>query len=596
MVELRRRAEEYKTRAEGVHFPPYHLSRHQHHDTTSSETTSTVSSAEEHTESELSSPSSSSSGSSVPADEDHNMNSNQEQLHSIRNPQLRGKEKTQLFAKPPAPFTSGHGVGVDSGHHKMMVEDVEENWDSETLTDDRSSQGGGHSSSTPQANLPPPTSQETSHAELRSKSIPRPNVFNRGDGEIEGRVPTPELRKSSPNQQSRHHLDITTPSGGGLLISPAKPMVVGGDKSVANSVALPYPPTSPKYRRDMKSKVPIFPSPQREVHNDGVKMAASPTVHGGDEEAGQPQTASVDLGPRSVPSSNSPYHAHCVPHPPPIPHSSHTHNLAQTRSSHPHTSHHTSQPHTTTSAAQPVTTKPSLSGPVRKLLFDSHTKHPSQHRTRPLKHTTQPSSSSQHRLRGKQTSLTTAKSSHSNMQSCETCGAHLRSSSILGGGVGVSSLGVGHSSRMRTAPPTNLSKLHEHHKKASGSGTSALQASRQQSQLKLHEIRSKLASHSTDSRHHSSGHLYHTAPPSSDRQHLPDSGLGSSNREQRGGLRSDILGHSNRGGMGQRAQDVDELSLSSLSLSSCSVASDMLRKAQERRDRFWTQSSRITAS
>ena len=36
-------------------------------------------------------------------------------------------------------------------------------------------------------------------------------------------------------------------------------------------------------------------------------------------------------------------------------------------------------------------------------------------------------------------------------------------------------------------------------------------------------------------------------------------------------------------------RDIDECSLSSVSLSNCSVASDLLRRAQERRDHFWTQ-------
>ena len=38
-----------------------------------------------------------------------------------------------------------------------------------------------------------------------------------------------------------------------------------------------------------------------------------------------------------------------------------------------------------------------------------------------------------------------------------------------------------------------------------------------------------------------------------------------------------------------RVRDSDEISLASLSLSSCSIASDVLRKARDRRDHFWTQ-------
>ena len=43
-------------------------------------------------------------------------------------------------------------------------------------------------------------------------------------------------------------------------------------------------------------------------------------------------------------------------------------------------------------------------------------------------------------------------------------------------------------------------------------------------------------------------------------------------------------------------QEPDTLSLSTLSLSSCSVASDLLKKAQERRERFWTQPLSHTSS
>ena len=42
--------------------------------------------------------------------------------------------------------------------------------------------------------------------------------------------------------------------------------------------------------------------------------------------------------------------------------------------------------------------------------------------------------------------------------------------------------------------------------------------------------------------------------------------------------------------------EMDELSLSSLSLSSCSVALDVPQKARERKERFWTQPTHITSS
>ena len=171
------------------------------------------------------------------------------------------------------------------------------------------------------------------------------------------------------------------------------------------------------------------------------------------------------------------------------------------------------------------------------------------------------SSSSQYKSHTKTSALSAVKSSHSNVKSCETCG-------------GVGALGVGHCGSM--ALPTNLSQIHSDR-------TSALQASRQQSQLKVNEIRSKLASHTIDPPW--------AAPTNMDDYQLPDSGLGSSNRGREGGQRLNGLG-----ACGRRARDVDELSLLSLSLSSCSVASDVLQKARERKDRFWMQPSHVTAS
>ena len=104
----------------------------------------------------------------------------------------------------------------------------------------------------------------------------------------------------------------------------------------------------------------------------------------------------------------------------------------------------------------------------------------------------------------------------------------------------MSALGAGRFGRM--APPTNLSQIHSDR-------ASTLQASRQQSQLKVDQIRSKLASHSIDPQ---------VAPTDlDDYQPQPDSGLGSSNRGREGGQKLNGLGAG-----GRRGRDVDELSLS----------------------------------
>ena len=327
LVELRQRADEYRTRSQRVHFPPYHISGH-HHDVdrdSSVATLSTTSPSDDQTETEISSPTSDSAG----GDFDHqNVRSSQNQGPvGAGRPQVRGKKpplKTQLFTKAAAPLAkgvSGEDVRIGDGHPRMKIEDVEDSWDSETLTEDgSSSQDGGkfHSSTPPQAGHLKTRGVELSKFKMptadveRLKSIPRPDAFTVRVGEIEGRVPTPELRKSIPGQQSRHHLDTTTPSGGGLLISPTKPEV-GGDRGVAKPVELPYPPLSPKYRRDMRSNVPIYPPPPLEVGNGRQKVPA-PVVSSTTNEAPS-HSVSDNLGPRNVPaSSGSPYHAHPTYH------------------------------------------------------------------------------------------------------------------------------------------------------------------------------------------------------------------------------------------------------------------------------------------
>ena len=259
---------------------------------------------------------------------------------------------------------------------------------------------------------------------------------------------------------------------------------------MAKPVELPYPPLSPKYRRDMRSKAPIYPPPPLEVGN-GCQKGDIPVVTSTTNEV-PPHSFSENLGPQSVPaSSGSPYHAHCVPRPPNIPPSKPTHNLTHislSHPSHPHKPHHhqaSQQAHVksaATSVAQPRASaklQTSYSGPVRKLLFESHSKRPSsqQHCAQQSQHVTKKSSSNgSSSLYRSHTKTTASKSSHSNVKSCETCGLHLRLPAVLGGGVGA--LGAGHS---RKAPPTNLSWLHSDR-------DNALQAYRQQSQLKLNEI------------------------------------------------------------------------------------------------------------
>ena len=529
----------------------------------------TSSSEGEQTPTEISSAPSSESARDTPRDFDD------QTVHSSwgeRPSHVQGRQPHQrplVFTKTTAP--SGRMV-IGDRHARVKIEDVEESLDSGTLSDDEGSSEDVNTGIPPHhGHLKTKSAKvskfkEPASAEIpQSKSRPRPNAFVVENVEIEGRVPTPELRKSLPGQQGRHHLDTTTPSGGGILISPTKP-----DVGVVKSVELPHSSVSPKCRRDMRTIPPEVGKGRQD------KAAPSAAIH-------KPRSVTGSLGPQSVrPPSDSLYQLH----PPTLPHSRPTHSVTHAPPSHPPYSHHhthKSRPHHQSSlqqahkatGVQPKGPSGKLqsefSGPVRKLLFESHSKQPaSQLLTQHVPKKTLSSSAKYKTQTAKMSNLSAAKSSHSNVKSCETCGSHLRSPAVLGGGV--CALGAGASRRV--APPTNLSQMHSDR-------ATAMQASRQQSQIKLNEIRSKLASHEIINPHKEAPGDYQQA----------DSGLGSSNRGRGGGQQS-----SGPVGNGKRARDVEELSLSSLSLSSCSVASDVLQKARERRDRFWTQPTHITAS
>lgn len=103
-------------------------------------------------------------------------------------------------------------------------------------------------------------------------------------GEVKGRVPTPVLRKSA--SPTRHHLDLTTPSGDGLLIP-----------------STTYPRHSPKFRRDMRASAPVNPLPDETVDRY-IRDA---------REAKKPAREKVSSVPKHIPASSSPHHAHCVP-------------------------------------------------------------------------------------------------------------------------------------------------------------------------------------------------------------------------------------------------------------------------------------------
>ena len=111
---------------------------------------------------------------------------------------------------------------------------------------------------------------------------------------ILGRVPTPTLSETSSADQFRirHHLDRTTPSVNGILIP------VTEDHA-------PFPTISPKFRRDMLSTAPIYPAPSCDRILEQLV-----------EEEARERASSVPVDPsvpRPVRASISPYHQNCTP-------------------------------------------------------------------------------------------------------------------------------------------------------------------------------------------------------------------------------------------------------------------------------------------
>ena len=309
-----------------------------------------------------------------------------------------------------------------------------------------------------------------------------------------GRVPTPILQEESDERPHyRHHLNRTTPSDGGLLVSPVK---------------LPYLSSSPKYRKDMRSCAPILPSPRQESHP--LKQHLSSSEQQQPRPNQDPKIRSSKLSPLRPATSG-------VSKP-----TSHGGRTLLTYSPPPRGHSHS------------VGSK-SRSGAFRKLTFDS----------RDPAHA--------HHKRDLQASHGRRQAA-SSFQSCETCGSMLKSSTLAAGSINPSAArGLQSKGKDHLKPPSVRAPL------------AATVASSQPAHGS--SLRSRPSQHSVP---HTVGAHSRSSPKLADFR------------------RPAAL-------LGQPDRDVDELSLSSLSLSSCSVASEVLRRAQNRRDNFWMQ-PRMTAT
>ena len=464
LVELRERATRYKKRAEGVnirHLLP--LTRADlNYRSDSPSTTLTPS------QTTPSSPTPSDSVSCTYSNCHHHIKGDPKQfsMHPFASPALN---------KPVGDPTSG----------SMEVQDIEEEKSEELL----------------QASPPPP------------KTKPHPPVVTQPApleaDDQSGRVQTPIIQKSFSDYR-RHHLDRTTPVAGGLFISPQK-------KQPAE-VILPYPPHSPKYRRDMRSSAPISPAPKN-TKDESVHVQVSFSQSSGSSSSSI-EADPTTKQPLSVPTSSSPYHTRCVPRNRP------------------------------------------KSDSVRKLDFKQSQ----------ISSKTVPKSYS-YRVQG----LTADKTN------CDICGAHLRPPPVSNIG---STTAHSTTSHPLTTQTSNV-------RSSFIQSTASKPYTTQSSNLRPSFVQSTSSKHQTTKSGVTSGLVNGgisslKKPPvsvSSTQAHTSHRPHSSTNYMTR--LPPQI---------GSQSRDYDETSLASLSLSSCSVASDLLRKAQDRRDHFWSQPPHVTAT
>jgi len=124
-----------------------------------------------------------------------------------------------------------------------------------------------------------PTISSVTQERTVQPTVPKQPQGNEGHSDqedITGRLPTPELKKIPPERKIRHHLDRTTPCRGAILTSPPKDVRHGWNPEEVSDVdeeendnenplaQARIPPgvtkTLPRYRRDMTSRAPIYPT------------------------------------------------------------------------------------------------------------------------------------------------------------------------------------------------------------------------------------------------------------------------------------------------------------------------------------------------
>ena len=227
VLELRRLADSYRRRADGTHFVQVHLADIEGEDDVDEAT---------YTESTCSV-----------------CHHRQQQRPPPKAPLPRSNAPPTKSHDPIALVTKPHTRPLPTKSHDIKAPPSE----SHDSQDDTES-----ISSVPASN----THQDTES--LTGQDLLHDDTGESEQDEPQGRLPTPELKQVPPARKIRHHLDRTTPCRGAILTSPPKGVRHGWnpededdeDPLLEPTVPLGVTKTLPKYRHDMTSRAPIYPS------------------------------------------------------------------------------------------------------------------------------------------------------------------------------------------------------------------------------------------------------------------------------------------------------------------------------------------------
>ena len=439
----------------------------------------------------------------------------------------------------PRPLANGgaHLIDVENEEEEEEGEGEREGTESSSGSELEEEEDSKSARRTPNISDDPQPKSHRIPAATSGKKTPTPSVPP--SGEMEGRIPTPVLQQSS-GDTLRHHLDLTTPSSGAVLTSPSLPAFVKTSQSKTGSS-------------------------RRGAGKEFGNTRAAPVSSGGGEKTAtmsDSRKKGLHLSQSSAklkrdPSLVSSAPARPTPHAHTLPQSSlaqHSHNPLVPAPRAP-ISHHTlptSPPHpspplsTISSLLSSLRTSSSLNAPNKKLNYANT----SGRRKAPVSSVqlTQPCSLHCH-------------SSHTGGDTsgkCDICGSWLR----------------------KTRPHTSaqvdgLSLWNRHHHQPQATVPLGSSTSRKY-RGPVTQLSEKLQTRGV---------------PSHVGEYSSSVGSDSNSPQPNGvpysppGIRAAVP---QTNPMSLRA--ADELSISSLSLSSCSVASDLLKKARERREKFWSQS------